>query len=280
VSLSRGEHSMVTMTLGRTVGHGALAGAVAGGFGAAAQYFLVEPSIRAAIAIEESRAAGSDANSHGRMSSAASGHDHAADTVVSRGEQVVIGMVTVLVVGILIGIAFALVHRFLRDRLPGATEAGSVMALAGLGFISFTLAPAIAIPANPPSVGDPATVTLRTLTYLATIVCAVALTTMVTGLARAKDLAPGARAIAATAAGTIGTAVLLWALPDTAPLPADVPADLIWHFRTSSLAQIGLMWLVLSALYAYLLPTRRRAPASAWPSDARGRVAPDVLSGL
>lgn len=272
---------MVTMTLGRTVGHGALAGAVAGGFGAAAQYWLVEPSIRAAIAIEESGAAASPADSHGDMAANhASAHSHAASEVVSRGEQVVVGMVTVLVVGVLIGIAFALVHRVLSDRLPGTTAAGSVMALAGIGFISFTLAPAIAVPANPPSVGDPATVTLRTLTYLATIVCAVALTAMVTGLARAKEVVPGSRALAATAAGIIGTAVLLWALPDPAPVPADVPADLIWHFRIGSLTQIGLMWLVIGALYAYLLPVRRPAPASALPWDVRGHVAPDALSGL
>jgi predicted cobalt transporter CbtA len=248
---------MVTMTLGRTVGHGALAGAVAGGIGAAAQYWLVVPSIRAAITIEETGAAASPADSHGDMAANhASGHSHAAGAVVSRGEQVVVGTVTVLVVGILIGIAFALVHRFLRDRLPGTTAAGSVMALAGLGFISFTLAPAIAIPANPPSVGDPATVTLRTLTYLATIVSAVALTAMVTGLGRAKDLAPGERAVAATAAGIIGTAVLLWALPDPAAVPADVPADLIWHFRIGSLTQIGLMWLFLGATFGWLSTAR------------------------
>ncbi|MFM9797414.1 CbtA family protein, partial [Streptomyces turgidiscabies] len=44
---------MRPMTLGRTIGCGAIAGAVAGVIGAAAMYWLVEPSIRAAIAIEE-----------------------------------------------------------------------------------------------------------------------------------------------------------------------------------------------------------------------------------
>ena len=272
---------MVTKTLGRTVGHGALAGAVAGGLGAAAQYWLVEPSIRAAIAIEEAGAA-AEAGAHGHAAAdQATGHSHAADALVSRGEQVLIGMVTVLLVGILIGVAFALVHRFLGDRLPGRTAAGSAMALAGLGFVAFTLAPAIVIPANPPAVGDPATVTLRTLTYLGTIVCAVALTAMVTALARAKDLAPGSRAAAATAVGLVGTAVLIWALPDAAdPIPANVPADLIWQFRLGSLTQIGLMWLVLSALYAYLLPGQRLVRRSAAPAEARRPTTPDVLTEL
>ncbi|WP_165821313.1 CbtA family protein [Nocardioides gansuensis] len=269
---------MVTSTLGRTVGHGALAGAVAGGLGAAAQYWLVEPSIRAAIAIEEAGAAASEAGDHSHAAAdQATGHSHAADVLVSRGEQVIFGMVTVLLVGILIGIAFALVHRFLGSRLPGRTAAGSAMALAGLGFVAFTLAPAIAVPANPPAAGDPATVDLRTLTYLGTIVCCAALTALVTGLARAKDLASESRAAAATAVGIVGTAVLIWALPDAAdPVPTNVPTDLVWQFRVGSLTQIGLMWLVLGAAFAYLLPGRGPSRPSSAPADVRRPAMPGV----
>jgi len=271
---------MLPMTLGRTVGHGSLAGAVAGGVGAAAQYWLVEPSIRAAIAIEEAGAAASEAGGPGHnVADQASGHSHAADALVSRGEQVLFGMVTVVLVGILIGIAFALVHRFLGTRVPGGTAAGSAMALAGLGFLSFTLAPAIAVPANPPAVGDPATVDLRTLTYLGTILCAVALTAIVTGLARAKDMAPGSRAAAATAVGIVGTAVLIWALPDAAPVPANVPADLVWQFRVGSLTQIGLVWLVLGAVFAYLMPGGVPSAADDAREHARRHATPDVLAG-
>lgn len=271
---------MVAMTLGRTVGHGALAGAVAGGLGAAAQYWLVEPTIRAAIAIEEAGAAATEAGDHDHtVADQVAGHSHAADALVSRGDQVLFGMVTVVLVGILIGIAFALVHRVLGTRVPGGTAAGSAMALAGLGFLSFTLAPAIAVPANPPAVGDPATVDLRTLTYLGTILCAVALTVMVTGLARAKDLAPGARAAAATAVGIVGTAVLIWALPEAAPVPTTVPADLVWKFRVGSLTQIGLVWLVLGAVFAYLVPGRAPSAADAAREHARRHATPDVLAG-
>lgn len=265
---------MNTVTLGRTIGYGALAGAVAGGVGSAAMYWLVEPSIRAAIAIEEAGLT-SEADGHATAEHAA-GHTHAADALVSRGEQVLFGLVTVALVGILIGIAFALVHRFLRPRLPGnGSPAASVMALAGLGFLCFTLAPAIVVPANPPAVGDPATVDLRTLTYLGTIVGAVALTATVAGVARAHRLTPGARAVAATALGIVGTAVLVWALPDIAdPVPANVPADLIWQFRVASLTQIGLMWLVLGAAFAYLMPSHPRVRADAAHATAQRLAAP------
>ncbi|NYI45842.1 tetrahydromethanopterin S-methyltransferase subunit F [Nocardioides aromaticivorans] len=231
--------------LGRTVGNGALAGAVAGGLGAAAMYWLVEPSIRAAIAIEEA----GTAHEHG----AGASHDHGTEALVSRSEQVVAGLVTVLVVGVLIGIAFALAHRFLAPRLPGRTPVATTMVLAGLGFLTFTLAPAMVVPANPPAVGDPATVDLRTATYLGTIVCAVALTALVAGVARAGALAPGTRAVAAAALGVVGTVVLVAVLPHAAdPVPANVPADLIWRFRVASLAQIGLMWLAMGATCAWL----------------------------
>jgi len=214
-------------------------------------YWLVEPSIRAAITIEEAGPTSAGSSGHGHE--AAAGHMHSADALVSRGEQVVLGLVTVLLVGILIGIAFALVHRVLGPRLPGGSAAGSAMVLAGLGFIAFTLAPALVIPANPPAVGDPQTVNLRTITYLGTIVCAAGLTALVTSTARARSLTSANRVAAATALGIVGTVVLVWALPNAAdPVPANVPADLIWRFRIASLAQIALMWLVLGAVFGFL----------------------------
>lgn len=232
-------------SLGRTVGNGALAGAVAGGLGAAAMHWWVEPSIRAAIAIEEA----GTAHEHG----AGASHEHGTEALVSRSEQVVAGLVTVLVVGVLIGIAFALAHRFLAPRLPGRTQAATTMALAGLGFLTFTLAPAMVVPANPPAVGEPGTVDMRTATYLGTIVCTVALAVLVTGVARAGALPPGTRAVAAAVFGVVGTVVLVAALPHAAdPVPANVPADLIWRFRVASLAQIGLMWLAMGATCAWL----------------------------
>ena len=244
---------MSAPTLGRTVGNGALAGAVAGGLGAAVLSWLVEPSIRAAIAIEE---AGSAHDHAGAVT-----HDHGSDALVARPEQVVLGLLTVLVVGTLVGVAFALVRRFLGSRLPGRTDAATTMTLAGLGFVTFSLAPALVVPANPPAVGDPSTVELRTVTYLGTIVCAVALTALVIGVARSTLLRPGTRAVAAAALGVVGAIVLVAVLPHAAdPVPANVPADLVWEFRVASLAQIGLMWLVIGATCAWLDQPRSEVP--------------------
>lgn len=248
---------MITRSLGRTVGDGALAGAVAGGIGATLQYWLVEPSIRAAIALE---AAGAEATAHSHGAGDSGAHSHGGETIVGRSEQVVTGLVTVLLVGVLIGIAFALTHRLLRSWLPGRGTVGSVMALAGLGFTVFTLAPAIVVPANPPAVGDPDTVDYRTLVYIATIVCAAVLTVAVAEVARHRELRPGQRVLAATALGLLGAVLVVWALPSaTDAIPANVPADLMWQFRTRSLAQVGAMWAVLGAAVAYLADDTRRS---------------------
>lgn len=254
---------MDTAPFGRTVGHGALAGAVAGGAGAAIMYWLVEPSIRAAIAIEESgEAADADPAGHAHGAQESAEHSHAVQELVSRDQQVWFGLLTVVVVGVLIGIAFALAHRFLRHRLPGSgSPVASVMALAGLGFVCLTLVPAVVVPANPPAVGAAGTVDTRTLTYVGAIVGAIVLSTLVVATARARNLAPGTRALAATFLGIVGAAVLVWALPHTSdPVPPTVPADLIWNFRVASLAQLGVMWLVLGAVFASLRAAGRRAP--------------------
>ncbi|GAA4737463.1 hypothetical protein GCM10023350_21840 [Nocardioides endophyticus] len=259
--------------LGRTVSNGALAGLVAGGVGAAVQYWVVEPVIKKAIALEEAGAEAPAAHTHAGDVGA---HSHGGDAIIGRSEQIVTGLVTVLVVGVLIGIAFALAHRYLHSRIPGRGTTGTVMFLTGVGFAAFTLAPAIVIPANPPAVGDPDTVDTRTLVYIATIVCAAALAAAVTAVARHRALSPEHRALAATAVGLLGATFGMWALPNaTDAIPATVPADLIWQFRTRSLAQIGVMWLVLGSVLAFLsTPARSHAtaPATAEPAHTPAGV--------
>ncbi len=256
----------MSTSLGGVAGHGALAGLVAGVAGAAAMYWLTEPLVDRAVALEESM------DVHGGHESVAGGlHLHGGAELVSRPEQVVMGLLTVVVVGALIGVAFSVTHRFLASRLPGATTSASVMTLAALGFVCLTLAPAVVVPANPPAVGDPATVGTRTTVYLGSIVCAVGLCTLVVGVTRSSRLAPATRLVAATLLGLVGGAVLLASLPDVSgTIPVYVPADLIWSFRVASLTQIGLMWLVLGVAYAAL---RLRASTT---DTARSAVAPAV----
>ena len=257
---------VTTQTLGRTIGHGAIAGTVAGVVGAAAQYWLVEPAIRAAIALEEAQAKVTEAVDHTH----GAGHVHLDEGVVTRAQQVAFGALTTLVVGILVGIAFALVHRYLGPRTTGRGLPASAFALAGLGFVAFALAPAIVIPANPPAVGDPATVNTRTLIYLGTVLLAALLTRAVVAVARAKSLSARQRVAAATVVSCAGLAILTWVVPGGSDAIADeVPAALIWDFRIASLTELALMWLFLAATLAWLsTPAQEREPTLSRSSSA------------
>ncbi len=235
---------------------GLAAGAAAGLAAAVVLYLVVEPVIRRALVIEDARGATEAADGHSHSHAT----DEAAEPLVSRTEQVLGGMLTAVVIGCLFGIIFAVVFARTRHRLPAATDLGRSAVLAGLGFLAFVLLPALNIPANPPAVGDPETVTRRTLLYVLTILVAVALVLAVFALDRlltARGLSAPARTSFDAVAFTVGLVVLLVALPGTPDsIPGDVPADLIWDFRLASLAQLGAMWAVLGLAFGLLVAPR------------------------
>jgi predicted cobalt transporter CbtA len=200
-------------------------------------YLLVEPVIRRALVVEEARPE--------------AGHHH--EELVSRTAQVAVGLLTTVVVGMLFGLVFTVVFAKVRHRLPAATEQGRSVLLAVVGFAVFALAPAVRIPANPPAVGDPATVGRRTLLYLLTVLLAVLLAGALFALDRrlaAAALDPGVRRILVALAGVAGVVVLLMVVPGSPDrVPGDVPAELVWNFRLASLAQLAAQWGVLGLVF-------------------------------
>lgn len=243
------------MGLPELLRRGFAAGAAAGMAAAVVLYLLVEPVIRRALVVEEGREAPVENGGHA--------HEEA---LVSRTMQVVGGMGTSIVIGCLFGVIFAVVFARTRHRLPGATDAGRAHVLAGLGFLAFVLLPALKIPSNPPAVGDPETVSRRTLVYVLTILVAVALLLGVFALDRAlaaRGLASAQRSALVAVASATGGVLLLLVLPGTPDtIPGDVPADLIWDFRLASLAQLGAMWAVLGVVFGLLVSPRTRSRAT------------------
>jgi len=234
---------------------GVVAGAAAGLVAALVLWLVVEPVIREALAIEGARglSGGQSGPLHG------GGHE-----LVSRTQQVVFGALTVVLVGIAVGVVFAVVFAKARHRLPGSTDFSRSVALAGAGFGAVTLLPAVAVPANPPAVGDPATVGDRTAAYVLAILIGVAIALSGPALDRwlasrgvrdanrwALDLLGAAGAIALALAVLPGN-------PDT--VPPDVPASLLWDFRVASLGQFVALWLTLGITFG-LLMERGSAPA-------------------
>jgi predicted cobalt transporter CbtA len=244
---------------------GALAG-LAGGVGAVAvMWVLVGPVLERAIALE-----GADGNTHAE---ALSGHSHAHESgeVVTRLQQQVGGTLTVLVVSVLLGVAFAVVYASTRHRLMGANEVTRSASLGGLAFFALALVPAALVPANPPGVGDPDTVNTRTLTYLLAILLAVIVvgaTFAVHARLQQRGGSPAELRVRAVLAGSaLAAAVVLLAPRVAEKVPASVPNDLLWQFRTSSLLQLAVMWLVTGLVLGFLEQRARRSLPVARPGS-------------
>jgi predicted cobalt transporter CbtA len=243
----------------RLLRDGAVSGAVAGLAAALVMWLLTEPVIRRALVVE-------DARTH-----ATGGHTHS-DEIVSRTAQVLVGGLTAALVGILFGLVFAVVFARARHRLPGLTDHARALWLAAVGFGVFVLLPALAVPADPPGVGDPDTVTRRTLVYLLTILVGllvVGVVSAVDALLRGRDVAHPVRVTAGLLAVAVLVPLTVWLLPAAASsIPADVPADLVWDFRLASITQQAAMWLVLACVFG-LLQSRRTTAAREVQTAAR-----------
>jgi predicted cobalt transporter CbtA len=247
-----------TETWSARLRRGLLAGLAGGVAAAAVLWLLVEPALERAIALE---ASGADGHTHG---GGVAHHSHDSGEAVTRLQQQVGGTVTVIVVSVLLGLAFAVVHARSRHRLGRGSDVARSVALGGLAFGVLALAPAVLVPANPPGVGDPATVNSRTLTY----VLALLLGTLVVGAvfavhARLRDRgASRATLIAGTASVACALIAALFVLGPrvSETVPAGMPTDLLWQFRSASLLQLAAMWLVMGLVHG-LLEQRAHRPA-------------------
>ncbi len=131
---------------------GMLAGIVAGLCVFALASWIGEPQVERAIAFETSM-------------DQAKGEPPEPE-IVSRNIQRSFGLLTATVVdGTAIGGIFALVFAFAYGRLPMTSPRSLSALLAGLGFVTLRVVPALKYPANPPSVGNPETIGARTASF-------------------------------------------------------------------------------------------------------------------
>jgi len=230
-------------------------GGLAAGVAAAAfTVVVVEPTIRLALAVEDSRAAMEHA--HGE-----SGHD---SELVSRGVQQVGGAVAVIVAALLLSLLYAVaLTRFRRSSNLG--ELTSALVVAAGGFAIFALAPGLKYPANPPAVGDPDTVTERTLLYACAIAIAALTVAAVVTVVRAagrREWSTTRTAWSVVGVLVAGAAILFVGLPPSPDaIPADVAAGLVWQFRLKSLGTLAILWTTLGLVTGTVLARNTTAAA-------------------
>jgi predicted cobalt transporter CbtA len=253
---------------GTILRRGVAAGAAAGLAAALVIWLVVEPVIRKALAIEDAR----DLHhlSAGRSAPLLGPGHTGGEPLVSRAAQVVGGAVTSVIVGVALGVIFAVVFAKAHERLGGSTDFGKSLVLAAVGCGAVSVLPGLKLPANPPAVGDPATVGRRTMLYAVVLLLGIVVALLVAVLDRwlaGRGVAPSTRWVAGIGACVVAVALVFAVVPGSPDaIPADVPAALIWEFRLASLGQLMTMWLVLGVGFGLLMERgrgTRRVVASA-----------------
>ena len=245
---------------------GLLAGLVAGIVAFGVAYAVGQPSINAAIALEESGAGHTHA-----------GSDHAAaeDPAVPRTLQSTAGLLTATAVaGTTLGGLIGVLSALALGRFGTLGVRGSTLLIAGIGFVSLYVLPFVAYPPNPPAVGSADTIGTRTTLYLATVALSViaAVAAVLVGRRLATQVGAWWAALAAIAGYLLVTLGAVALLPGYDEVPADFPASVLYSFRTGSFVTSLALWAVLGVVLAELahrlVRVARPADRTAARSDA------------
>jgi len=160
--------------------------------------------------------------------------------VWQKGGQVLAGAVLGTSIGALFGIVFALSRRI----LPGDHHVKKALVLSGIMWFTIYLIPFLKYPANPPTVGDPDTVVLRSILYLSFI--AISGFGAVGFYQLFKSLKKRKRIVAFIGYGVFISAAFLL-MPDN-PDEVTAPMDLVNGFRAMSVVAVSIFWIAIAVI--------------------------------
>ncbi|GFN39542.1 MAG: predicted cobalt transporter CbtA [Marine Group I thaumarchaeote] len=164
--------------------------------------------------------------------------------VWQKGGQVLAGGILGLSIGSLFGVVFA----YSRHVLPGQNHVKKSLVLAGLMWFTTFIIPFLKYPANPPTVGDPDTVVLRSVLYLSFI----ALSGFgAVGFYRVYKKLQDRKKIFAFIGFAVYISIVFVLMP---PNPDEItaPMELVNGFRMMSVAAVTVFW-IANALILGLL---------------------------
>jgi predicted cobalt transporter CbtA len=219
-----------------------IAGIVAGLCVAAFHLLLTEPVLDRAIRLEEQQAR------------SAGTHDaQAEDTpLVSRPMQKAGLFLGYLIYGLSWALFFSVAYHLLQGRLAARGVRWGAAALAFLLYWSIVLVPFLKYPANPPGVGDPATVADRQNLYLIFLLLSAGSAALAVTLGKyVARLMAGQRRLLTLAWLVLLAAMLLLLMPGN-PDPATMPAEIVLPFRAFSLGGLTLFWAIFGLCFGWL----------------------------
>lgn len=202
--------------------------------------------------------------------------------LVTRDIQSTVGLATaVLIFGVAIGGIFGLAFAAAYGRLGRLSARTTAAVLALSAFLVVFIVPFLKYPANPPAVGQPETIGIRTLLYLTMIAASVlfAVGALVLGRRLADRLGAWNAGLVAAALFVVGVGVAMALLPVINEVPADFPATVLWQFRVASLGIQAVLWATVGLLFGWLtertvsrLPQRiQRLAGAPAPRERTGR---------
>jgi predicted cobalt transporter CbtA len=176
--------------------------------------------------------------------------------IFSRTVQGGIGLFTgVVAVGAGIGGLFAVLFAFANGRMGALGPGTTSVLLAFYGFWSVYLIPALKYPANPPSIGQPETIKLRTGLYF--LIMAISIATTIGSLVLRTRLVDrfGAWAGSVMAFGVylVVICAFIALLPGINEVPQDFPAVTLWQFRMASLGIQAILWGSIGLMFGWLV---------------------------
>jgi predicted cobalt transporter CbtA len=231
---------------------GMLAGLVAGLVVFAFARWTGEPQVDRAIAFESSLDQAKGESPEPEM--------------VPRKIQRGIGLLTGTVVyGSALGGIFGLVFAYSLGRFKASSPRALALWIAILGFVSITLVPSLKYPANPPAVGNPDTIGIRTAAYFLVITLSLASMILSLQLARRVTRRFGVwnSSLLAVLLFILLTVTLSSFLPAVDEVPQAFPASLLWKFRIASWEMQLLLWSTLGILFGWLTERDRSTPTLA-----------------
>lgn len=145
------------------------------------------------------------------------------------------------ILGLSIGALFGLVFAYSRHILPSQNHIKKALVLAGIMWFTIFFIPFLKYPANPPTVGDPETIVLRTSLY----VVFVALSGLgAFGFSKIyKKIKNAARKFVIPLGYAIYISVIFIAMPEN-PDEIIAPADLLYGFRIASASTVTVFWIL------------------------------------
>jgi predicted cobalt transporter CbtA len=175
--------------------------------------------------------------------------------LVSRPVQAGIGLFTgVTVYNVAFGGLFALVYALAYGRMGAFSPRTTAALIALSGIVAVYVVPNLKYPANPPSVGDPDTIALRTKLYFSMIALSLAAMIGAWMLRNrlVRSLGEWDAALIAAVAYVVVVVAIAMALPAVNEAPEAFPATVLWQFRMASLGAQAIMWTVIGVGFGML----------------------------